>query len=175
MTDEISVRAGRPGDVPAIRELYAAAFPGEDLLPLVSELLGRGTGVVSLVATAENDLAGHIVFTACGIAGATARIALLGPLAVAPDRKGRGVGSALIRAGLARVAQTDASLACVLGDPAYYGRFGFAPERGVAPPYPLPNAWDGAWKSRDLQDDGHHPHGTLCVPAPWRREALWVS
>jgi hypothetical protein len=41
----------------------------------------------------------------------------------------------------------------VLGDPAYYGRFGFAKETAIQPPYPLPEAWDGAWQSLVLNQN----------------------
>lgn len=61
----------------------------------------------------------------------------------------------------------------VLGDPAYYGRFGFAPERGVAPPYPMPEEWADAWQSVGLDGTDSPRRGTLNVPSVWRRESLW--
>lgn len=50
----------------------------------------------------------------------------LAPLAVLPGRQGWGIGSALVRAALARAKEVGWAAAFVLGDPAYYGRFGFA-------------------------------------------------
>ena len=62
----------------------------------------------------------------------------------------------------------------VLGDPAYYGRFGFRAESDVAPPYPLPAEWRGAWQSLTLGRDTPTLQGSLRVPPPWRRPELWA-
>ena len=120
----------------------------------------------------DEALAGHVIFTTCGIDGGTEKVALLGPLAVAPALQRRGVGTAIVRAGLQAMEKAGASGGYVLGDPAYYGRFGFKPEDGVAPPYPLPDEWRGAWQSLSLS--GSAPlQGNLTVPQPWRHKALW--
>jgi putative acetyltransferase len=63
----------------------------------------------------------------------------------------------------------------VLGDPAYYARFGFRPERGVAPPFPIPEAWAEAWQGLALAPDAPAPQGRLTVPAPWADPALWAA
>ena len=63
---------------------------------------------------------------------------------------------------------------CVLGDPAYYGRFGFEPDDRVAPPYPLPQEWRSAWQSLSLCGNDRPARGTLSVPPPWRQPALWA-
>lgn len=49
----------------------------------------------------------------------------LGPLAVAPDHQGQGVGAELVEAGLQICRENNARLIAVLGDPDYYSRFGF--------------------------------------------------
>lgn len=175
MTDKIEIRESAPGDISLIEELYPDAFPDEDLLPLVRELLGEGTGILSLVALAGETLAGHIVFTMCGIAGEPGKAALLGPLAVAPARQRQGIGSALVRAGLQRLESAGVARVCVLGDPAYYGRFGFAPDARITPPYPLPEAWRDAWRSLGLHADDSALSGPLSVPTPWRRPELWSA
>lgn len=172
--DGVEIREGAPGDRAAIEALYPAAFPDEDLLPLVRALLDRAPGVLSLVAVVGQSVAGHGLFTPCGVAGSGERIALLGPLAVAPARQGQGVGSAIVRAGIARLERAGLGHVCVLGDPAYYARFGFAPETRLAPPYPLPEDWRGAWQSLPLGQAGPPRRGRLRVPEPWRRPALWA-
>lgn len=61
----------------------------------------------------------------------------------------------------------------VLGDPAYYGRFGFSQENNILPPYPLPAAWASAWQSKSLIDGAATVEGPLTVPEPWQDPALW--
>ena len=172
--NKIEIRESRAGDLASIEKLYPDAFPDEDLLPVVRELLESTSGVLSLVAISNAALAGHGVFTTCNIAESDDTAALLGPLAVAPSGQRQGIGGKIIHAGLQRLRTCNVSLVCVLGDPDYYGRFGFVPELGVAPPYPLPVEWRGAWQSINLGDIAFSGTGTLSVPAPWRRPALWA-
>ena len=174
MNDNLEIRESRPQDTAAIEKLYPEAFPDEDLMPLVKQLLEEGSAVTSLVALDGNVLAGHVVFTKCGIAGKTADVSLLGPLAVAPKMQRRGVGRTLVRTGLRRLEQAGTDLVCVLGDPAYYGRFGFAADHDVAPPYTLPSEWSGAWQSLALNKDAPPLSGELAVAKPWRRPELWA-
>ena len=173
MIGEIEVRESLPADIASIEALYLDAFPDENLLPLVRALLGEESTALSLVAMADKTLVGHVVFTPCSIAGSPGEVVLLGPLAVASDRQGRGIGSALVREGFKHLKSVGATQAQVLGDPAYYRRFGFEPDDGVTPPYPLPEEWRGAWQSIRLRDDKPPLHGSLCVPQPWRQAALW--
>jgi putative acetyltransferase len=174
MSKEIEIRGSLPTDIPLIERLYPDAFPDEDLLPLVQELLREEQNVLSLVAVLDRTLAGHVVFTMCGIAGRPDKVALLGPLAVAPKMQRRGIGSALVREGLQRLKSERTLQVQVLGDPAYYGRFGFEPDDCVIPPYPLPKEWLTAWQSIGLRDGKPTVQGTLSVPPPWRQPALWA-
>ncbi len=174
MIEGLEVRTCLSSDMPSIDTLYPDAFPDEDLLPLVQDLLTLRSVTLSLVGIVDRTLAGHVVFTACSIAGTEQKISLLGPLAVAPAWQSKGIGSALVREGLQQVAHDGAVRACVLGDPAYYGRFGFAPEADIMPPYPLPTEWTGAWQSVSLHNTEPPPHGTLTVPEAWRQPALWA-
>ena len=174
MIDKVEIRESLPGDLALIEALYPQAFPDEDLLPLVRELLREDAIVLSLVGVADKALAGHVIFTTCGIAGGTEKVALLGPLAVAPARQGQGIGSALVRTGLRRLERAGTSRVYLLGDPAYYGRFGFEPDDKVVPPYPLPEEWQGAWQSLSLRDSEPPLRGRLSLPQPWRQPALWA-
>lgn len=169
----MEIRESEAADRAAIEGLYPDAFPDEDLLPLIRGLLSD-PATLSLVAVAEGSLVGHVVFTSCGLDGASGGAALLGPLAVAPAWQRRGVGSALVRGGLERLARLGTTLVCVLGDPAYYGRFGFRREARVEPPYRLPEAWRDAWQSLALGGAAAPGAGRLVVPRPWRRRALWA-
>lgn len=174
MSAFVAIRQGAPDDSDGIEALYPDAFPDEDLLPVVRKLLDMPSGVLSLVAVEDGALVGHVIFTDCGLSDADARLALLGPLGVASARQGQGIGSALVRDGRERLRQAGITHVFVLGDPAYYARFGFAPETGVATPFELPVSWRDAWQSLALAAAARPPRGTLSVPEPWSDPALWA-
>lgn len=174
MSNTIEIRESVDGDSAAIESLYPAAFPDETLLPLVRDLL-RDEAVVatSLVAEVHSHLAGHVIFTKCDVRGSAASAVLLGPLAVAPASQRRGVGSALVRTGLRQLEHMGVGLVFVLGDPAYYERFGFRRESTVEPPFVLPDEYAGAWQSRVLVQNALRGPGRLSVPRQWLDPALW--
>jgi putative acetyltransferase len=173
MYEGIDVRESTPGDTPALMNLYPAAFPDEDLLPVLSELLGDQSLGLSLVAVHQGAVVGHIYFTDCAVPGNMGTVAILSPLAVMPALQRQGIGGALIREGIARLKKADVRMVCVLGDPAYYGRFGFEREEEIITPYPLPEEWRDAWRSICLREDEETLKGTLSVPEPWRRPERW--
>nr|WP_272876799.1 GNAT family N-acetyltransferase [Neoroseomonas terrae] len=82
----------------------------------------RETGAV-VAELVEEDVAGHVLFTWAPIGDVP--VAALAPLAVAAPARRQGLGAALVRAGLASCADAGAAAVLVLGDPAYYARFGF--------------------------------------------------
>lgn len=172
---EIAIRTTVPADLPALAALYPAAFPAEALWPLVSALLEDAVAPLSLAAFQGGRLAGHAVFTPCGIEGCRDQVSLLGPLAVTPASQRQGIGRALVQAGLPRLATAGIGHVCVLGDPAYYSRLGFGAEHAILPPYPLPAEWDGAWQGRATAVSATLPcQGRLIVPPPWRQATLWA-
>ena len=61
----------------------------------------------------------------------------LAPVGVVPEYQGKGIGSRLIREGLLACREAGYGAAVVLGEPGYYGRFGFgrASERGICNEY----------------------------------------
>ena len=171
---ELEIRESGAGDRGAIDSLYPRAFPDEDLLPLVQGLLEVPDIALSMVASADSEVVGHVAFTRCAVAGHDVSIALLAPLAVDTSHQKQGVGSALVRAGLQQLQDSGVSMVCVLGDPNYYGRFGFAAETAIAPPYPLPPEWEGAWQSVIVGGASENIAGVLSVPPVWRKRALWA-
>ena len=175
MSNGVEIREGLPTDREALETLYSAAFPDEDLVPLLRELLNEADNVVSLVARCDGEIVGHIAFTLCRIAGREEIVHLLGPLAVSPKFQRQGIGGALIQEGLNRLTRQSAAQVNVLGDPAYYSRFGFEPDRNVSPPYELPPEWIPAWRSIRLRDGNPYLSGELVVPTPWRKQLLWTS
>jgi len=171
MPDKVMIRPSTPDDLPAIEQLYSVAFPEEDLLELVRALIAETAPTLSLVAISDGTLAGHSVFTICGLEENKSLVGLLGPLAVAPDLQRRGIGTALVRDGLARLRVDGVAPVCVLGDPAYYGRLGFSAEEHILPPYALPPEWSGAWQA--IGNLEMPCKGTLRPPDVWMQPALW--
>lgn len=174
MINRFQIRPSMVGEAAAIEELYRAAFPEEGLLPLVRDLLGSRQGVMSLVGLDPSSIIAHVALSDCRIEGCDAKVALLGPLAVAPRAQGNGAGSALVRDALDRLMRAGFARVYVLGDPGYYGRFGFETERGVEPPYPLVAQWRAAWQSVGLGTGVAPGPGRLVVGEPWLRPALWA-
>jgi putative acetyltransferase len=172
--EKLEIRESVPGESGAIESLYPEAFPDEDLLPLVRDLLPDTTVATSLVGVIGSQITGHAIFTKCGVVGTDMHAALLGPLAVAPSWQRQGIGSAIVRAGLKRLEETDVSLVLVLGDPAYYKHLGFLPESMIEPPYRLPPEWEGAWQSQSLGETRAAFAGKLSVPRQWLQPALWL-
>lgn len=170
----ILIRNSTPADLGAIEALYPEAFPDEDLLPLVRDLLGESSETLSLVAAVDSSLVGHVVFTTGSIEGHGSTVALLGPLAVSPASQRQGIGSALVREGLQRLGCASVGLILVLGDPAYYSRLGFEAERRVVTPYELPAEWRDAWQSLPLGKVAAPASGKLILPRPWQNSALWA-
>lgn len=176
----ITVRRADRDDQTALDTLYAAVFPDEDLVPLVRALGDEPEATMLVAASAEDQVVGHVGMTLCGVSGHPARVGLLGPLAVAADHRRRGIARALINAAVDATRDARGDRICVLGDPAFYGRFGFGAERDITPPYPLPEEWDGAWQSKRIEPSnagGNRPdttEGQLSVPTVWTPRALWT-
>jgi putative acetyltransferase len=128
------IRDERPEDIAAIRAVVEAAFPQPAEADLVDRLRADGDSVFSLVAIDDGHVIGHILFSKLT---APFRALGLAPVSVLPDRQNAGIGSRLIRAGLERAAQDGWQGAFVLGEPEYYGRFGFDAEvaRNFTSPY----------------------------------------
>jgi len=122
-----AIRTESPADDEAIRAVHRAAFPTDFEARLVGRLRDAGRCRVSLVAELEGDVVGHVLFTPVSVEGTGVVVEGLGlaPLAVRPDRQRRGVGSALVREGLGACRARGCPFVVVLGEPAYYARFGF--------------------------------------------------
>ena len=121
----IVVRDERPEDLAAIRAVNDAAFDQPLEGRIVDALRAHGAVRLSLVAEVDGRIVGHILFSPVTSAGAEGLG--LGPMAVLPDQQRRGVGAALIDAGMARLRAAGCPFVVVLGHDGYYTRFGFVP------------------------------------------------
>lgn len=137
------IRPERAADIGAIDALLRAAFedhPHSDGSEhqVVERLRARGRLALSLVALDGGGIVGCLALSPVAIDGVESGWMGLGPLAVAAASRRRGIGAALVEAALARLDAAGAAGCVVLGEPAYYGRFGF--RRAAALRYPGPPA-----------------------------------
>jgi predicted N-acetyltransferase YhbS/nuclear transport factor 2 (NTF2) superfamily protein len=123
------IRPERPEDVLAIHRLHEEAFPTPAEARLVDALRASRRLVVSLVAEEAGEIVGHVALSPVR-AGASPGGLGLAPLAVASGCRCRGVGGALVRAGLDASRRTGSAFVVVLGEPVYYERFGFTVASG---------------------------------------------
>ncbi len=129
----IKVRPERPDDIAGIYAVNTAAFTyaHEVEAKLVDALRANGNLILSFVAEVDGHVVGHIAFSPARVAspdGDWTALAL-GPLAVLPSHQRTGVGSTLVRAGLAACAAMEHDVVFLLGHPEYYPRFGFVPSK----------------------------------------------
>ncbi|SSC68361.1 GNAT family N-acetyltransferase [Ciceribacter selenitireducens] len=171
----IAIRKADEADLEPLLTLYPDAFPDEDLTALVRDLFQAPEGeVLSLVATIGDQIVGHVAFTLCNVDDRPRTAAMLAPLAVASAMQRRGIGKALIAEGMRLVKAEKIEQVLVLGDPKYYSQSGFSAEQAIAPPYPLPLEWAGAWQSIKLIETAQNPAGPLRLPVYWMKPALWA-
>jgi predicted N-acetyltransferase YhbS len=134
------IRHETPADVAAREALLDRCF-GEGRHAKTSERLREGrlpADGLAFAATREGSLIGTIRLW--NVAAGPGRPALLlGPVAVDPVLQGAGIGAKLVREALARAAGEGHRAVVLVGDEAYYRRFGFArgPVEGLWMPGPV--------------------------------------
>ncbi|QTD91142.1 GNAT family N-acetyltransferase [Burkholderia anthina] len=142
----VTLRDERASDVDAIGRVIVAAFAdepqhGQFERRIVDALRAGGALSVSLVAERDERVIGHVAFSPVSIDGAPAASQQwygLAPLAVRPDCWRQSIGAGLVRTGLDALRRLGARGCVVLGDPAYYARFGFEPFDGLVFAHALP-------------------------------------
>jgi putative acetyltransferase len=135
------IRSEQEKDRTAVHAVNVSAFDTPLEANLVDALRARADPIVSLVAEDNGAILGHIMFSPVALSGHPAlRIMGLAPMAVAPVHQRKGIGSALVRAGLEQCKQLGFGAVVVLGHPAYYPRFGFTSSTrfGIGCEYDVP-------------------------------------
>lgn len=145
----IRIRAERPGEADAVRAIHLAAFPGWLEAALVDRLRSDGDTFVSLIAEADGELLGHVLFSAVRLDPPAIEVAgaALAPIAVLPPHQSRQVGSRLVLAGLEKCREAGLDFVVVLGAPRFYSRFGFRAAHHVG----LDDPWDGGHAFQALE------------------------
>lgn len=140
LTFNYHIRKEKSSDIEAIDRVTLAAFStaahasGTESLIIKALRINRQL-TISLVAEEEGRLIGHVAVSPVTISTRDEGWYGLGPVSVLPGRQGAGVGTALISTALAKLKEMQAAGCVVLGDPAYYGRFGFKTDARLQYPH----------------------------------------
>jgi putative acetyltransferase len=135
------IRTEEPKDQAAVHAVNVSAFETPAEADLVDVLRKEAHPIVSLVAEQDGAIVGHIMFSPVTLSGhAELKIMGLAPMAVAPEQQNKGIGSALVRAGLERCKELGVGATVVLGHTWFYPRFGFTPSVrfGIGCEYEVP-------------------------------------
>lgn len=143
---DIKIRQETESDFNEVFELNHIAFGKDSEAKLVDALRNNPAVFVpelSLVATIDNKIVGHILFTKIKIADNNQNefnSLALAPMAVKPGIQKNGIGGKLIRAGLHKARELNFKSAFVLGHRNYYPKFGFVPAKkwDIKSPFDVP-------------------------------------
>jgi putative acetyltransferase len=133
------VRPETPADIAAIHDVTATAFLNAPHTAhteqfIVDALRKAGALAISLVAGDGGVVGGHVAVSPVSISDGSTGWFGPGPISVSPELQGRGIGSLLMQSVLHRLRERGAAGCVVVGDPAYYSRFGFKPDAGLVLP-----------------------------------------
>ena len=131
---EMIIRNEQQADAFPVATVVAEAFGRSDEARLVRQLRTDGDAVISLVAVAGSTVVGHVMLSRLA---APLRALGLAPVSVMPEHQRKGIGASLVKAGLKQAGEQGWEVVFVLGDPAYYKRFGFRVQlaQGFTSPY----------------------------------------
>ncbi|MFH0910904.1 MAG: N-acetyltransferase [Planctomycetota bacterium] len=127
MDEKIVVRKEKARDIEAVREVNLRAFGQTQEADIVDALRRNCPDLLSLVAVRNKCIVGHILFSPVTVEGGYGVVQGMGlaPMAVLPEHQRQGIGSALVRKGIARLEKKGCPFVVVLGHAEYYPRFGF--------------------------------------------------
>ncbi len=136
MTLNLLIRDEKPPDYHAISDLTAAAFESMEISNhteqfVIDALRAAGVLTISLVTELDGRIVGHIAISPVTMTDGTEDWYGLGPVSVQPEIQRKGIGKALIKAGLSRLKDFKAKGCCLVGHPQYYRQFGFDNTRGL--------------------------------------------
>ena len=161
----LKFRIAPDAGIDLVADIHRRAFGQNAEAELTRAMLSDPTArpYYSILAYQGDEPAGHVLFTSVVVEPANALTAsILCPLAVVPEQQSMGTGGGLIHDGLERLRNDGCDLVFVLGDPGYYGRFGFAScPAGLDAPFPLSPVYQAGWMCQALTDAGTGARGTV--------------
>ncbi len=125
LLNNIAIRVEEENDFASIDQLNKEAFGGEGEAKLVSLLRIRKELLISLVATKDDEIIGHVCASPVTVNGNDHSIAGIGPLSVYESHRCCGIGGMLMEEVIAQLRNDGCVAAALLGNPTYYPRFGF--------------------------------------------------
>jgi putative acetyltransferase len=136
----IEIREERPDDIAAIRDVNNRAFGQAREANIVDALRRNGAALLSLVATMDDRIMGHMIYSPASVGGCIDGAAL-GPMAVLPEHQRQGIGTKLVEAGNKKLKDAGCPFIIVVGHVEYYPRFGFRPasDRGIKCEWDFPD------------------------------------
>jgi putative acetyltransferase len=121
-------------DAVTVAAFRAAAHTSHTEQFIIRALRNDGQMAVSLVADEDGKVIGHVAVSPVAISDGTPGWYGLGPISVAPERQGQGIGTLLMHHALSELKALGAAGCVVLGEPSYYSRFGFRAEPALVLP-----------------------------------------
>ncbi|KXK60500.1 GCN5 family acetyltransferase [Micromonospora rosaria] len=177
----LRLRPEGPADAGPVRRVLAAAFARPDVavppeVRLVDELRGSDAWVPEAAMVAEHggEVVGYALLSRVRVrtGGGFFPALALGPVAVAPHRQRTGHGTAVVQAALDAATELGERIVVVLGDPAFYRRFGFeaADRLGLTSPWSgLGEPWQALVLPPTTSDEPPPPRGEVIFPPPWSK------
>lgn len=169
-----TIRPESPDDIDAIAELHQSAFTSAAEAELVDAIRRSAHFIpdLSLVAELNGQIVGHLLLSRVELlpeaGGDPVPLLALAPMAVSPMHQSRGIGTLLVRAGLALAENRGQEAAVVvLGSPEFYAPFGFrsAAEAGIGGPWTSPAGVFQVLHLQSADGEGQLPVGTVAYPA----------
>jgi putative acetyltransferase len=160
-SETFEVRPVQPADREAVRRVNAAAFGGDRVPDMVEALTAAGDVLVGLVAEVNGDVVGHVQLSRCWVDARErlVEVAVLSPLATAPDHQRRGIGTALVAHAIATAREAGEPAVFLEGDPDFYSSRGFVAGSSLGFGRPSPRIPEPAFQVALLDED--LPRGAL--------------
>ena len=152
---------GAQGRDQALVELFTATFTAAEgasegtlIGDLVGNLLSRTPAPDRHVFTAESEGAviGAAIFSRLTYDQDDRRVRVLGPVAVATEWQGQGVGRQLLTHAVQALREAGIDIVVTYGDPTYYSRVGFAPVTTTIIPAPFALQYPEGWLAQPLTE-----------------------